>query len=188
MITRVLAISVWFASPVLADGYYGYDIQGGSAFTFAPSYCWGNRYSPDFFTPSTNVTIDTFIIWCNGQNNNPKVVFGIYDVVGGVITNKIGASDTLFISGNSMQRWAVSANMQLSSGVTFTICIDIAGAGGPAVACADQASALSRNNNATFPKTWSDNTQLNYRAGLAAYYRDNIAPDARRRCLIGGDK
>jgi hypothetical protein len=176
------------ASGAIADGYFGYDQQGAATYTFGPSYCWGNRYSGDFLTPSVSVTVDTFVIWCNGQNNNPKVIFGIYDVIGGVITNKVGISDTLYVTGNTMQRWTCPANTRLASGVTFTICVDISGAAGPAVGCVDQTAALSRSNNSTFPKTWSDNTQINYRCSLAAHYRDNVSFGARRRHLIGGNK
>ncbi len=188
MIFGMFCAPWWLALPVMADGYYGYDVQGGSTYTFTPGYCWGNRYSGDYFTPSLNVTIDTFIVWCNGQDNNPKIVFGIYDVVGGVITNKIGISDTLSISGNTMQRWACPSSMNLSSGLTFTICVDIVGANGPAVACSGQSAALSRNNNATFPKTWVDNAQFNYRCGIAVHYRDILSQGARRGFLIGGEK
>ncbi|OGC94199.1 MAG: hypothetical protein A2W25_04965 [candidate division Zixibacteria bacterium RBG_16_53_22] len=188
MILGIFGVSGWFISPVLADGYYGYATQGGTTFTFGPSYCWGNRYSGDFFTPSVGVTVDTFIIWCNGQSNNPKVVFGIYDVIGGIITNRIGVSDTLYVTGNTMQRWTCPANMQYAPGITITICVDVVGAAGPAVACNDQTTALSRSNNSTFPKTWSDNIQIDYRCSLAAHYKENPSRGARRRHLIGGGK
>jgi len=175
-------------SEALADGYYGYNQRGDSAYTFTPNYCWGNKYSGDFFTVSSAITLDTLIIWCNGLNNNPRIVFGIYDVIGGVITNKIGISDTLNVTGNTMQRWVCPTNLAVVSPGTFTLCADVVGASGPAAAYNVQTSALSRNNSATFPKTWTDSAQVNARCSIAAHYRDNANGGTRRTHILIGDE
>ena len=177
-----------FSLPSRADGYWGYDVQGASTYTLNPSYCWGNRYSVDFFSPSNAVIIDTLIVWCNGQNNSPKLVFGIYDVMGGVIGNKIAVSDTLAITGNTMQRWASESDLSLQSGSTYTLCIDVTSAIGPVAAYTALSGALSRYAGTVFPSNWFDSYQLGARYGVAAHYRNNMAGGVRRRIILGGDK
>jgi hypothetical protein len=185
----MIVVMPLLSSKSLADGYWGLDAQGSWTYTIAPSYCWGNKYSDDFFTPSSDVAVDSLFIWCNGQNNYPKVVFGIYDVIAGVISNRVAVSDSLSISGNTMQRWGLKAGIDLESGTTYTICVDIVGAGGPAVAYDIQTSALSRTSNSTFPAVWSDDNQLNARYSVAAHYRDTPAgtTDTRRRAILMGE-
>jgi len=188
----VLLIGLVFCalSPgAFADGYFGYDAQGGNSTTMGPSYCWGNKYSVDWITPSEDIVIDTLIIWCNGQNNYPKVVFGIYTVSGGVISNLVAVSDTISITGNTMQRWSMTANIILASGSTYTICLDIVGSAGPSVAYASQSAALSRYNGAMFPSTWSDNASVACRYSVAAHFYDQTTgAGIRRRATIGGGK
>jgi hypothetical protein len=185
----VVYLSFLTASDVIADGYWGQDSQGGMTYTVSPNYGWGNKYGRDFLELSNEVVVDTFIIWCNGQNNYPKVVFGIYDVISGSITNRIAVSDTLSITGSAMQRWVLPADIALSAGSAYTLCLDIIGTAGPSVAYNSQASALSRHNGATFSAVWSENSTLAARYSVAAHYRDIAGSAAsRRRIIIGGDK
>jgi len=194
MKTRFLKILpvlfLWALTPeVCADGYWGYNENGGSSLTMGPTYCWGNKYSVDWFSPGNNVVIDSFIIWCNGQNNNPRIVFGVYTVSGGVIASLTAISETLSVTGNTMQRWVKSAGVALTSGATYTLCIDIVGSAGPAVAYASQSAGLSRCNQNTFPATWNDNATVASRYSVAAhYYNQASAAGIRRRIIIGGDK
>ena len=192
LMSAASAILFWLYSPNANGGvpeYFGYNTQGGSASTMSPSYCWGNKYSTDFYTASGNEVIDTFVIWCNPQNNNNKIVFGLYTVEAGSIRYRSLVSDTLTLSGTGVSRWALPANLNLLSDRIYTICIDIIGSGGPAVCYAAQSSGLSRSNNATFPDTWSDDQNYNMRYCVAAHISVRKNEGAlRRRVCIGGEK
>jgi hypothetical protein len=172
-----------------ASEYIGYDTQGGFTSTLSPSYCWGNKYSTDFYAANGGEVIDTFIIWCNPQNNNNKLVFGVYTVSGGAIQTKSYVSDTLTLSGNSIARWVIPANYSLTSGNTYTLCVDVAGFGGPAVCYGSLTNGLSRNNNSSFPSTWSDDLSNNMRYSVAAHFSTKKATSIlRRRSISGGEK
>jgi len=184
---------VIFAVAILSEsadaGYFGYDIQGGSTYTMTPSYCWGNKYNLDFYTAGGGEVVDTFIIWCNPQNNNSKVVFGLYSVSGGVIQSKMLVSDTLTLTGSGISRWVRPAAFTLTAGTQYTICIDISGLGGPAVCYGSQTNAVSRNSNAVFPDTWTDDLSAGLRYCVAAHYMPGSVDNLnRRRSILGGER
>jgi hypothetical protein len=175
------------SSKAVASGYFGYDTQGGSTSTLSPSYCWGNKYGSDIYKASSGEIIDTFIIWCNPQGNNNKIVFGLYTVESNAIRNKCYISDSLTLFGSGVSRWAISANYSLNAERSYTICIDIAGTGGPAVCYASQSNGLSRTNSSIFPDSWSDDVSNNMRFCVAAHVATNLGA-RRRRFILGGDK
>jgi hypothetical protein len=173
----------------MADGYWGFNSQGPGSYSLSPSSCWGNRYSNDFLSPGNDVVVDTFIISCNGQNYDPRIVFGIYDESGGLPYNRIALSDTLAITGNSMQRWTLPAGINIAAGSTYTLCVDIVGANGPLAAYNTVSLSLSRYNSATFPARWTEFSNNSVHISLAAYYRDSVASGSpRRKIIIGGEK
>lgn len=172
-----------------ASEYIGYNSQGGLSSTLSPSYCWGNKYSTDTYAATGSEVVDSFIVWCNPQNNNNKIVFGIYTVVGGAISSKVYVSDTLTLTGSGISRWAQPANCELISGNTYTLCLDISGSVGPAVCYSVLTNGLSRNNSASFPSTWSDDLSNNLRYSVAAHYSiRNNGNTTRRRLQAGGEK
>lgn len=176
------------ASMAVASGYFGYDTQGGSTSTMSPSYCWGNKYSSDFYKASGGEIVDTFIIWCNPQGNNNKIVFGLYTVESNVIRNKCYVSDSLTLSGSGVSRWAIPVNYSLTAERSYTICIDITGSGGPAVCYTSQSSGLSRTSYSIFPDTWSDDLSNNMRYCVAGHIAANSGAARRRRFILGGEK
>jgi hypothetical protein len=171
----------------IAADYFGYDTQGGSTSTLSPSYCWGNKYSSDWYKASSGEKVDSFIIWCNPQGNNNKIVFGLYSVESTAIRSKYYVSDSLTLSGSGVSRWAIPANYILTAERTYAICIDISGTGGPAVCYTSQSNGLSRTNNAIFPDPWSDDTSNNMRFCVAAHISTNSGA-RRRRYMLGGEK